>query len=143
MAALSDGSRNFRIKKVLQVSLLEHADREAPRECCGLLAGRLGVAESHFRLPNISPDAERRYFAEPKALIDAMLDIRQSNLELLGIYHSHPKSSPAPSPTDIEQAYYPDCAYVIIGTREVEERIKAYRIDRERASEIVVEWVDK
>ena len=143
MVSLLDGKRNFRIKKELEVSLLEHADREAPRECCGLLAGRHGVAGAHFSLPNIASDAERRYFAEPKVLVESMLAIRHSQLELLGIYHSHPKSSPAPSPTDIEQAYYPDCAYVIIGPREYEMRIKAYQIKEGHASELVVEWVEK
>jgi [CysO sulfur-carrier protein]-S-L-cysteine hydrolase len=141
MVSLFEAKRYFRIKKGLEVNLLEHADREAPRECCGLLAGRRGVAGAHFSLPNISSDAERSYFAEPQALFDAVRTIRHSQSELLGIYHSHPKSSPVPSQTDIEQAYYPDCAYVIIGPRECEMRIKAYQIDKEHASELVVEWV--
>ncbi len=143
MVSFLHRKRNFRIEKGLELHLLEEADREAPRECCGLLAGRHGVAEAHFSLPNISSDAERRYFAEPKALVAAMQTIRHSQLELIGIYHSHPKSSPAPSPTDIEQAYYPDCGYVIIGPREHEMRIRAYRIEKEQVSELVVEWVEK
>ena len=44
----------FRILKSLEARLLKHADRESPRECCGLLAGRNGVAEAQFILPNIS-----------------------------------------------------------------------------------------
>jgi proteasome lid subunit RPN8/RPN11 len=142
MTSRRDGSPYFRILKGLEARLLEHADREFPRECCGLLAGRHDVAEAHFSLPNVSADAQTRYFAEPKALMDALLSIRRSKLELLGIYHSHPKSSPAPSPADIEQAYYPECTYVIIGAREFVERIKAYRIVQECAWKIVVEWVD-
>ena len=36
-------------------------------------------------------------------------------LSILGVYHSHPAGVAEPSPTDIDEAMYPEWAYVIIG----------------------------
>jgi proteasome lid subunit RPN8/RPN11 len=125
-------------------SLIDHAEQESPRECCGLLAGKEGIIEACFPLPNTAPQPERRYFAEPRALMKALRDIREAQQELLGIYHSHPSSPPEPSPTDIEQAYYPDCAYFIIGPPGSEPRLRAFRIgeDRDRIEPISFTWAE-
>ena len=62
--------------------------------------------------------------------------IRRSRKKLLGIYHSHPDGSPDPSPTDMEQAFYPECAYFIIGSIESKPRLRAYRLTRALAEPI-------
>ncbi len=123
-------------------ALIEHADEESPRECCGLLAGKKGIINAYFPLPNASPHPERRYFAEPQALVRAFRDIRESDQEFLGIYHSHPSSSPEPSSTDIEQAFYPDCTYFIVGPAGYDPRLRAFRITEERVEPAPFSWAE-
>lgn len=120
--------------------LMEHADQEAPRECCGLLGGRQGLIEHHYPLPNTAREPERRYFADPAALVRALKAIRESGEELLGIYHSHPRCSPEPSPTDIHEAFYPDCAYFIVGPHRAKPRLRAFRIAGGEAVPVAFTW---
>ncbi len=93
--------------------MVEHARQEAPLECCGLLMGqdrritRLRMMENVARSPV-------RYEMSPRALFEFFKDLRNSGLQHLGIYHSHPSSEPYPSPTDIAEAFYPDCTYFIL-----------------------------
>jgi proteasome lid subunit RPN8/RPN11 len=69
-----------------------------------------------------------------------MREIRTVGLELTGIYHSHPNGQNEPSPRDIELAYYPDTAYVIISPLAGAPRpVRAFSIHDGRATELHVE----
>jgi proteasome lid subunit RPN8/RPN11 len=65
--------------------------------------------------------------------------MRERGEQLLGIYHSHPRSAdPAPSDTDVRLAYYPSAAYFIIGLAGPQPVIRAFRIsEREQRWEPV------
>lgn len=108
--------------------MLEHAEQESPRECCGLLVGRNDFIDTVYSLPNTSDQPEKRYFADPEALLSAFKEIQQSDKEHLGIYHSHPFSKPQPSPADIDQAYYSSCVYFIVGPDWMVPRLRAFRL---------------
>src|SRR5690554_1481226 len=85
------------------------ACREAyPLEACGLLGGRDGRATLHIPVPNVADDPAVRFDMDPQGLIDALHALSERSLELVAIYHSHPRTAPVPSKADIEQAYYPD-----------------------------------
>jgi proteasome lid subunit RPN8/RPN11 len=62
-------------------------------------------------------------------------------LELGAIYHSHPRSEPVPSQTDINLAFYPDTEYIIVGLKGGEPDVHAFTIRAEQVSEaeLVVE----
>ena len=49
-------------------------------------------------------------------------------LDLGAIYHSHTRSEPYPSQTDINLAFYPDALYVIVGVAGDQAEVKAYEI---------------
>ena len=83
-----------------------HVQRRSPLEACGLLAGRNGRAELAIGVPNAAKSPVR-FLMEPRAQWKAFNKIEHLELELLGIYHSHPKGPPQPSATDIEEASYP------------------------------------
>ena len=117
-------------------SLLEHADGESPLECCGLLAGRDDSVDRSYPLTNASEWPERRYFAEPGELIAAFRSIREEGRKLLGIYHSHPFSSPTPSTVDIREAHYPHCIYVIIAPAGWSPRLHGFRLDGGKVSRV-------
>lgn len=113
------------ISRPLYETMIAHAQREAPNECCGLLGGRNGEITHFYRIRNLEDsdriqelkiprDRSLRYFMDERQLMDAMTNIRDNDLELLVIYHSHPRTEAYPSATDIRLAYYPDSQYLII-----------------------------
>lgn len=96
--------------------MFAHARQCAPAECCGLLGGGGAEPESVYRLHNVARAPLVAYEAAPEELFDAQRLMRARGQSLVGIYHSHPRSSdPAPSKTDVRLAFYPAAVYFIIG----------------------------
>jgi proteasome lid subunit RPN8/RPN11 len=106
------------------------AKEAEPSECCGLISGNTdGVARTIFALRNIAPDKTVSYEAAPEDLFAAQRQMRASDEQLLGIYHSHPRSAePSPSETDVRMAYYPQAVYFIIGLAGPQPVMRAFRI---------------
>jgi [CysO sulfur-carrier protein]-S-L-cysteine hydrolase len=104
----------IRLARDVAIELLNHARSNPDEECCGLLGGRDRAIRHAFSARNVAERAAIAYEIAPKELFRLMREIRASGLELLGIYHSHPKGDNRPSPRDVERAYYPDVAYVIV-----------------------------
>jgi len=115
----------------LRDDMIQHAEVEYPRECCGVLVGvrSRGRLEVRYlrQCANVASDPKRTYSIAPRDLIEAQREARQHGSEIVGFYHSHPNHSAGFSPTDIEQAYWPDCTYVVIATGpETQTEIRAY-----------------
>ena len=107
--------------------LTQHARQAFPHEACGLLAGR-DVVERFIAMKNISPSASQ-FDMDPAELFQVLRELRNSGEDLLAIYHSHPHGPAEPSKTDIERAYYPDAAHLIISLADPEHpRAAAFRI---------------
>jgi [CysO sulfur-carrier protein]-S-L-cysteine hydrolase len=108
-------------------AVTRHARQAYPNEGCGLLAGR-GVASRFIPMANISGEPAR-YEMDPAELIAAFRAIREAGEELVAIYHSHPHGPESPSRSDIERAYYPDAAHLIVSLSDRESpRTAAFRI---------------
>lgn len=86
-------------------TMRRHVRRRAPLEACGLLAGKDGRVELVLAVRNAARSPVR-FLMEPRAQWRAFKKIEQLELELLGIYHSHPRGPMQPSPTDIDEARY-------------------------------------
>lgn len=122
---------------VLEEMLCE-ARREPGVECCGLLAGRDGVITTIFPAANSLASATS-YEIAPRELFQLFRALRAENLAHLGQYHSHLFSENVPSPTDIEQAGYPDQAYFIVSLRSDETNlVRAFSISEGRVRELQV-----
>jgi len=94
-------------------AIIDHAMREAPRECCGIIAGRNGVPMQLYETRNVAA-GNRLYEIDPAQLID--LEFRElpaQETEIVAIYHSHPMSQAFPSATDVELAFWPDAVFLI------------------------------
>jgi len=93
-------------------AMVEHARREAPRECCGLL---IGTADRIVEAAPARNEAERatEYRIAPEDHFAAVRRARIRGLAVVGAYHSHPASPPEPSPRDLADAW-PDFLYVIV-----------------------------
>ena len=75
-----------------------------------------------------------RYELHPSDLYEILDGIEEAGLQLGAIYHSHTRSAPEPSETDINLALYPDPLYVIVGLKDDEPDVRAWVIRDGRVS---------
>ncbi|MGO9976332.1 MAG: Mov34/MPN/PAD-1 family protein [Solirubrobacteraceae bacterium] len=104
----------MRIAPELYDEIVAHARREAPNECCGLIASLDGTAVAVHRAVNQAA-SPLRYEVDPGEQYRIMMAIEDAGHELGAIYHSHTRSAPYPSQTDINLAFHPEALYVIVG----------------------------
>lgn len=97
--------------------LVEHAKRGYPNEVCGILAGKDRKVEKVYEMSN-TENSRTRFFMDPQEQLRVMKEIRNSGLDFIGIYHSHPETEARPSAHDIELAFYPDVSYVIVSLKD-------------------------
>ncbi len=110
--------------------MIEHAQREAPLECCGILAGKNGVVEKTFEMRN-QEQSPIRYSISPQDQIKVFENLEKESLEMIGIYHSHTHTEAYPSETDIKMAFYPEISSIIISLKEKVPIVKAFRIRKD------------
>ncbi|HEY0319529.1 MAG TPA: M67 family metallopeptidase [Pyrinomonadaceae bacterium] len=122
--------------------MYSHARAASPAECCGLIGGMdEGRALSIYRLRNVAHDPLVTYEAAPEELFKVQREMRVRGQMLLGIYHSHPRSGePVPSERDVRLAFYPSAIYFIIGLKDSEATLRAFRISERQSSWERVEY---
>jgi proteasome lid subunit RPN8/RPN11 len=110
------------LPKILFDHLIELARKALPNECVGFLAGISSERVSAvFPLVNVAGDATSFYAAEASGVIRALKAIKNQHLELVGIYHSHPRHKAVPSKTDLEKATW-DVPYLILDVQNNQAR---------------------
>ncbi len=124
----------MRIARVLYDQMVQHARADAPNECCGMIAARDGDAVKVYAAANAAA-SPLRYEIDGAEQYRIQMAIDDDGLDLGAIYHSHTRSAPYPSQTDINLAFYPDALYVIVGLAGGEVDVKAYEIRDGRVSE--------
>jgi proteasome lid subunit RPN8/RPN11 len=130
-----------RIARRLVQEMIDHALAEAPNECCGVVATRHGEAVRVYRAENIHA-SPLRYEISPEELLRVYMQIEEQGCELGAIYHSHTRSRPYPSQTDVNLAAgWPDPIYVIIGLAGQEPECPAYTIRDGQVREAELEVV--
>ena len=107
-----------------------HAQACLPEECCGLLAGHGWTVRRMIPVEN-EEHSPVRYRMEPQAQIEAMLALERTSDELVGIFHSHPRGPAHLSPTDLAEARYPECIYLVLSPDDERWMGQAYRLDGE------------
>lgn len=110
--------------------LAQQARSGFPCEVCGLLVGKFPQVQQVIPITNIASDPQNYFEMDPREFVRAMFTIEQQRLELLAIYHSHPRTDPLPSSVDIQQSNYPDAACVIIGLKGSSAHLAAWQIKR-------------
>lgn len=116
------------ISRELVAVMEEHARKEYPRECCGMLAGTGNVITKIFRTRNIAASLDE-YELDPMQQVEAFEEIDRLSLKLLGVYHSHPNHPCYPSGLDIRRAFYPDTAFFILSLTDYHNPlVKAFTI---------------
>ena len=131
----------MRIARSLLGQIVAQARAEAPNECCGIVGGRDGraFALKPARNARASPLA---YDIDGRDLVRIYDELDEAGLQVAIIYHSHTRSDPVPSQTDINLAspFLPDAVYLIAGVKDPEhDDVRAWHIADGQFSEAPLE----
>ena len=85
--------------------MLRYVTDHIPLEACGLLAGKNARVEKVILVRN-QAQSPTRFVMDPYEQLQAFAWIDDNQLELLGIFHSHPAGPETVSATDIREAAY-------------------------------------
>src|SRR3979411_3060 len=100
-------------------SLRLHGEETYPHECCGVLLGQFADDGSKTvtriaRAGNTRDDSpHNRYQIDPKELSRLHAEGRERREDSVGFYHSHPDHPAHWSTTDLAEAHWFGCSYVI------------------------------
>ena len=107
------------IKKNHIDQIKEHAQKDYPYECCGILLGKFENGEKTvtqvLEILNEKEDENKhnRYLIPSSKILETELYAIKNGLDIVGFYHSHPDHSAIPSAYDVEHAL-PVYSYLIV-----------------------------
>ena len=106
----------------------QHGEETYPYECCGVLLGRSEgddrTVTKTVRCGNTRLDSpHNRYHIAPQELVRIQREAREEGLEIVGFYHSHPDHPARWSQTDLAEAHWIGCSYVITSVERGQAKI--------------------
>lgn len=119
-------------------AIVAHAVSEAPREACGLIAGKGGQALRLFPVKNVAAYPESHFEMDSAELLAAYKAMEADSLDCIAIYHSHPNSAPLPSQEDIRAAEIntPNMIHLLISLKASKAELQAWRIQIGQVDEV-------
>jgi proteasome lid subunit RPN8/RPN11 len=108
-------------------AIITHARAKAPNECCGLLVGHGEKVDEAVPTRNLR-QSPTGFQIDPTDHFAALRQTRAERREILGAYHSHPRSAAAPSATDVAEAHYPEFLYLIVSLADATPDVRGYHI---------------
>jgi [CysO sulfur-carrier protein]-S-L-cysteine hydrolase len=130
-----DFPRGLSIPFALWADLLRHVEACLPEEACGFLGGSGGVVERILPVEN-ADHSPVRFRMDGQGQLAAMRDLEGSAALMLGIYHSHPAGPSGLSPTDLDEAAYPEAALVVLSPTSGRWIARAFVVDERSPREI-------
>jgi [CysO sulfur-carrier protein]-S-L-cysteine hydrolase len=129
-----------RIAPDLLDAIVEHARRDAPNECCGMIAIRDGAAVSVHAATNTAA-SPFRFEVDGLEVHRTLTGIEDAGFELGAIYHSHTRSAPYPSQTDVNfAANWPGVEWIIVGLADGPDPVvRSYLIDGGAITEVALQ----
>lgn len=124
----------------IATKVLDYVKEKFPEESCGLLAGSDNKVTIEIPITN-QLHSPIKYFMDPMELFKALDKIETLKLDLLGIFHSHPKGPPRPSETDIKEFLYPGVATIICYPESNNWKMKAFLIEHDCYKEMELDIV--
>jgi len=110
--------------------LVTHARNNIPNESCAVLFGK--IKNDHFTVKDIfltknTQESPVNFTISNEELIKVYEEAEKSQLDVIGIFHSHPDSSAYPSLTDQKYMEINPVPWIIFSNKN--EEIKAYVFD--------------
>jgi [CysO sulfur-carrier protein]-S-L-cysteine hydrolase len=131
------------IARALLDELIAHARQEAPNECCGVVASEPGAPARAARVHRAVNTAASslRFEVDGLELLHTIDTIERDRYELGAIYHSHTRTAPYPSQTDINfAANWPGVEWIIVGLAAGQApEVRSYLISGGTVQEVAIE----
>ena len=109
----------LKMSRSLYDRLRRHGEKTYPHECCGVLLGEFDeagekVARNIVQCGNTRTDSlANRYHISPSDLVRIQREALLAGHDIVGFYHSHPDHPAKWSATDLAEAHWTGCSYVI------------------------------
>ncbi|MGP8271601.1 MAG: Mov34/MPN/PAD-1 family protein [Terracidiphilus sp.] len=109
----------LKIPRALYERLRRHGEETYPHECCGVLVGEFDeagkkVVRNMIQCGNTRTDSPaNRYHISPLDLVRIQREALVTGHDIVGFYHSHPDHPARWSATDLAEAHWIGCSYVI------------------------------
>jgi [CysO sulfur-carrier protein]-S-L-cysteine hydrolase len=130
-----------RIERALLDRIVAHARRDFPNECCGMIGMRDGAAVAVHEATNVAA-SPLRFEVDGLEVHRTIETIESAGAEMGAIYHSHTRSDPYPSQTDVNFAQgWPGVEWLIVGVPRNggDPTVRSYRIDDGIIEEVEVQ----
>lgn len=139
----------LKIPAALQKEIEAHGVASYPYEGCGLLLGVMedgaNVVAAIFPVENrwdVEEERRMRFRISPEDMLRAEMTAMRQDLDVVGIFHSHPDDHPVASPRDLAWATWPGYSYLITEVREGQPgKSRSWQLQPDRAG-FVEEDVD-
>lgn len=132
------------LKETFFQELIAYALKHSPNECCGYLFGtrrdKENIIKQIFPMNNIHKDPKGFFMFSPQEQLDAMIQSQEKNLEIVGIFHSHPHSKAYPSDEDLKYIYDSRQSYCIISLVNQTPEIRSFRIQDKEIQEETIKF---
>lgn len=98
----------------------QHAAETYPHECCGVLLGKMEegsrtvLATARCTNTEAAPDW---FNIDPRQLVRIQREAAEVGQDIVGFYHSHPDDEARWSKSDLAEAHWIGCSYVIATVR--------------------------
>jgi proteasome lid subunit RPN8/RPN11 len=140
-----------KISEQLLGELVAHVREDPANELCGIVAvdrerdrngGPAPTATRVYRATNLHA-SPMKFEIEPMELLALSNEIEERGWAIGAIYHSHVRSEPYPSQTDIGfAAGWPGLEWIIVGLADGEQpKVRSYVIDGAEVREVALEGV--
>lgn len=109
----------LKIPNALYNQLRRHGEASYPHECCGVLVGGFDEAGGKVVMKSVQCGNTRtdspanRYNIGPAELVRIQREALLAGYDIVGFYHSHPDHPAQWSTTDLAEAHWIGCSYVI------------------------------
>ena len=103
MNQLNNGVKEIILNQEQIDILIEHSTKSHPNESCAMLLGTHDDQQWNVKevfLTNNMEQSETNFTISPEELLHGHQLAEKKQLELVGVFHSHPNSSAIPSDTD-------------------------------------------
>ncbi len=127
----------MRIYRELVDEIVAHASETAPEECCGVLCGGDGSITSVERAENEFAD-RMRYRIAADEMMRIYKRASKRGEDMVGFYHSHPRSEASPSQTDVNEVKgLPESLHVICSLEDPGRPVvRAFTISGDEVEEV-------
>ena len=134
-----------KVKLTVEITegIINHANREKPNECCGIIAVNGSDNFELYEVSNIEK-SPFRYNMDPKEFYDIYQLLEEKESDIWGFYHSHTHTEAYPSQTDRNLAAWSDSYYLIVSLQdESQPVVRCFSILEGDVTEKQINVIDK